>query len=255
MANETAMAALRFDLQVAADAGQPDEVREAALDGIMGKAFLSQIMILPTQGKDVAEETGRLFQAHVALIGRIRGAMTRIVKASDAGAGVKTRALELKNFFDVFVEAAQVIAERTREEVPPKKVPENGDGAVVGTPIRAPYLTWPRHRHPAEACCCIEVGPEGCGVLVKEFRGVMLVWRARIITEWIEPWYSRRRLIKKIVWVLEWVPVQFIKKISVDCRGEPQVEMRTVGDYALMNFWRGHEACGGGHGCGGGHHH
>lgn len=263
MIEETAMKAVPYDMGLAADPGQPAELREAALLGIMAKIFLSQFVIMPTKGDELLrKETEQLFDGHLRMFRHVAEVAAEIIDDPDAGPGVKTSALELKNFFDVFLEAVQVIAEETRETPPPDHVPEpdeeNGNGDGNGTfekPIRAAYLPWPRHRHAVEACCCLPVEAEGCGVVVKEFRGLQLVWRARLITRTIEPWTSRARIIRKIVWVLEWVPVQFIKTISVDCHGQPRIRTKTVRDHTLMTFWRGYEACGAGHHCGGGHHH
>ena len=83
----------------------------------------------------------------------------------------------------------------------------------------------------------------GCGVMIKEFRGWQLRWVLRRITRWVEPWSSRRRLVFRWVWVLEWVPAQLIKTITVRCcsdRPTTHIQQRVVLDRALMNFWRCH---------------
>lgn len=53
----------------------------------------------------------------------------------------------------------------------------------------------------------------------------------------VEPWFSRRRIINRFVWVIEWVPVEFIKTISTRCCGDgpnTTVTTRTVLDRELL---------------------
>lgn len=82
----------------------------------------------------------------------------------------------------------------------------------------------------------------GCAVVVKEFRGFHLRWVRRLITITIEPWTSRQRIIRKVVWVLEWVPVQMIKTITVKCcsegKSKTHIEKKVIVDRELQNFWR-----------------
>ncbi len=256
---DTAMPSLDFDLEVAADDDQPGEVRLAALESVMDKAFLSSLVVLPTPGVD---ETERLFREHVQMFGRIRATAKRIVGGGDkggkaAGGPVKIKALELKNFFDVFQETVQVIADEARDTpIPEEDDPADDDvdtpeGRAPGDPggvaIRAAFLPWPRFRHPEESCCCLPLEPCGCGVVVKEFRGLQLRWRRRRITTVIEPWASRATIVFRWVWVLEWVPVQYIKTITTHCEchgtGKTDVGVRVVRDLPLLTFWRGYQAC------------
>jgi hypothetical protein len=81
----------------------------------------------------------------------------------------------------------------------------------------------------------------GCGVVIKEFRGLQLRLVLRLVRIWVEPWFSRRRIINTWVWVIEWVPVEVIKTISVKCGcddGGTKVTKTTVLDRELISFWR-----------------
>ncbi len=51
------MQALQYDLDVAADRGQFDDLRYSAIDSILSKTFISPLTILPTPEVDGTEET------------------------------------------------------------------------------------------------------------------------------------------------------------------------------------------------------
>jgi len=68
-----------------------------------------------------------------------------------------------------------------------------------------------------------------------------------MIARVIEPCFSRRLIIKVIVWVLDWVSVQVIKTITVSCKGQSSVNIQTARECPQMTLWRGYHACDGGH--------
>lgn len=241
----TAMGALQYDLRVAAGREQPDELRCSAIDSILSKTFLSGLTILPTPE---IEETNEIFQVEVKTYEHIRTTMQGIVDDTKTCGVVKVKALEVKNFFDVFQEAAGEIAEEARKTPLPEG---EGEGDDEGVAVRAAFFWFPFFGPTEESCCCMPVECCGCGVSIKEFRGIQLIWRPRLIVRWIEPWTSRARIVRKIVWVLEWVPVETIKTISVTCERhgghETTVKSTVVRDSSLMTYWRPLVPCGHGH--------
>ena len=238
----SAMESLELALKIAADDDQPDDLRDAAIDSILPKTFMSGLTILPTPG---VNETKEIFDAQMKSYDGIRQTMARIVEGKKACGSTKVKALEVKSFFDAYKEAVGEIAQEAQET----NVPEGGgEGEDEGVAVRAAFFWFPRFGPSEEACCCMPVDCCGCGVTVKEFRGLQLIWRPRLITRTIEPWTSRARIIRKIVWVLEWVPVETIKTIIVSCERHgghrTTVSQQVVRDSSLLTYWRHMEPCG-----------
>ena len=79
-------------------------------------------------------------------------------------------------------------------------------------------------------------------MVVKEFRGLQLRRVLRRITKVIEPWTSRARIIFRWIWVLEWVPVEYIKTVCVKCCCDDKKthieQNKVVLDRGIINFWR-----------------
>ncbi len=231
----TAMKAFDFDLSLV-NVNQPPAVQREAVGSLLDKFFLSQFLILPTPGEGF-DETKRLFDE----------ALQRLHKASEVlggflrGAGdpeAEAGALQTKNFIDVFIEAAQELGDDVPNAPGGQDIPDDDD---EGEAIRGPFVYFPRPGHCHEKSFSLEIECGGCGVVVKEFRGLQLRRRRLVLTRVIEPWFSRRRIIKFVVWVLEWVPAQLIKTISVRCCGDhtkTHIEKKVVLDRELMTFWR-----------------
>jgi hypothetical protein len=107
--------------------------------------------------------------------------------------------------------------------------------------VRGPFQFIPPVGECGEKSFQLPVECGGCGVVIKEFRGLQLRLVLRLMTTVIEPWFPRRRIINTWVWVLEWVPVEVIKTITVKCGcddGATKVTKTTVLDRELINFWR-----------------
>ncbi len=107
--------------------------------------------------------------------------------------------------------------------------------------VRGPFQYIPPVGECGEKSFQLPVECGGCAVVIKEFRGLQLRLVLRLLTTVIEPWFARRRIINTWVWVLEWVPVQVIKTITVKCGcddGATKVTKTTVLDRELINFWR-----------------
>ena len=234
---QTAMRAFDFDLSMVTP-NQPPEVQRAAVAALLDKFFLSHITILPTPG-EALEETQRLFHETLERLQKASNVLTKFLRGDGGDPEAKAEALNVKNFIDVFIEAAQELAD---DIVNPR---DNEDPAGAkgedGVAIRGPFVYFPRPGPCHERSFALEVECGGCGTVVKEFRGLQLRRRRVVITRVIEPWFSRRRIIKIVVWVLEWVPAQMIKTISVRCCGDhtkTHIDKQIVLDRELMTFWR-----------------
>lgn len=244
--------ALDYDLKKILDPNQPAAVRGTAVKSVLEKFFLSQIFILPTNG---VEDTNEIFEEQLTRMQTISGTLAEFIDTAGDGHGTAgAKALTAKNFIDVFQETAQRVAEESAEinadEI--ERIIAEGDlGDGLEDPndpdlrrsvaIRGPFTFFPlTTRCPQNAyTTAVECG--GCAITVKESRGLQARWVLRRITTVIEPWFSRRRIVNRFVWVIEWVPVEFIKTIATRCCGDtPQttVTTQTVLDRDLMTFWR-----------------
>lgn len=224
----TAMRAFDFDLSLV-NAKQSPEVQREAVRSLLDKFFLSQILILPTPGEAI-EETQKLFNEALEKLLKTSQVLTRFLRG-EGDPEANAEALRTKNFIDVFIEAAHELGDDVLQN----------KGNVEEGAIRGPFVYFPPHGHCHERSFALEIECGGCGAVVKEFRGLQLIRRKVIITRVIEPWFSRRRIIKVVVWVLEWVPAQMIKTITVRCCGDhtkTHIDKQVVLDRELMNFWR-----------------
>jgi hypothetical protein len=87
------------------------------------------------------------------------------------------------------------------------------------------------------------IGVNECMVVVKEIQGL----KARLVVIrlpiWVEPWFARRAIVGfRPVWIWEYVPAQFIKRIVTcnDCCNKirPEVSTEIVEHPELLDFWR-----------------
>lgn len=232
---------IKFDLDLMTQPNHGEAVYMAALDGIQSKVFASSLWILPTQGVEGTEELFRESQGALREVAAILERFIRMdfqIECDNA----KGRALTLRNFLETFREAADEMANEARERKIEERPEQPADiNNLPGEAVRSAFVYFPHHGHCDEKAFSMDVECGGCGVVVKEFRGLQLYFVPRLITKTIEPWTSRQRIIRRIVWVLVWVPVQMIKTITVKCCGDKPVthiDKRVVRDHELMNFWR-----------------
>jgi hypothetical protein len=119
--------------------------------------------------------------------------------------------------------------------------------------IRSPFFLLPRLTTSPDEEVILPgvVGPDQCGVVVKEMQGLKAVATPRVIPIWVEPWFARRTLVGfRTIWVWEFVPAEFIKTISfcnvpkdpndpsAGRRIDVQVQTQLILERQLLHFWR-----------------
>ncbi len=231
------MQALRAALEILQNRNLSDAVYLNALETIGQLAFTSQIaLILPTPE---VEETEEVYVEMQQLLEKICVVLDEFILTPQNNEAPRSEveAAALRGFIQTVAEVGRGIADESRQ------MPINKSrGTGLGKAIRSPYVFFPRFGYGTEKSFSEAVPCGGCAVIVKEFRGMHLRWVRRVLTYYVEPWYSRRRLIKKVVWILEWVPVQMIKTITVKCNGDKGsktfIDKKVVVDDELQHFWR-----------------
>jgi len=242
----TAMEAIHADLEIIKDPKAGEQIVLAAVNGVEQKMIMSQFIVEPTKGVQEAE---KVYQETDELLATVGEALDGFIASGGRDSGeAGARAVEVRNLVGITREVAHNIACETREQDPREE--GNGDNGNdnghgdrdPGEAIRGPFVFFPRPGPGKENAFPLEIPCGGCGAVVKEFRGLQLRRRRRVITRTIEPWTARAKIIKEVVWVLEWVPAQLIKTITVkcDCDGKSTtyVDKKVVLDEELMTFWR-----------------
>ena len=249
---QTAMAAKDFDLETMLKSQSP-ELQRTAARAYGEKKFPSGIAaILPTRGLDEADSLFKEATKGLKIDSQI---FEKFVGRQDADAEAQSIALYWKNLVDVLLEVVAEMADQTRKipvddngnpktdiiDLDDGQEPGNDPNITASAAVRGPFLFLPFARDCHENTFHHDIPCGGCAIVIKEFRGLQLRRVLRRITKVIEPWFSRRRIIYRWVWVLEWVPVEVIKTITVKCccdTHDPHISKRVVLDRELINFWR-----------------
>lgn len=200
---------------------------------------MSGIVVLPTAGVD---ETFEMHRNHVQqLEASIKVLEARLWKgdlAAEAGDSV----LEVKVSLEAEADWIQTLGQWTanvRPRTPQARV-------LNKRQLRSPFVPLPflHPLHgPEEVVTHDVIGINECMVVVKEIQGMKVRLVAKILPVWVEPWSSRRRIVgTKVVWCVEYVPAQFIKKVVTcnDCCNEIKNEIFTeiIEHPELLHFWR-----------------
>src|SRR5260370_10337955 len=231
----------------------PPEARLEAVDAYPKKMSASGFLtVLPTSGNpptvELFNETQQAFTKHHQIF-------VDISRRPDESGPVQAAVLQLVNHTAFVIEVSGEMADAVREtQVGPKGdlqgvdahqfndglEPPNAD-IKASIAVSGPFLHFPPFGVCGEKSFPLSVECWGCGIVIKEFRGLQLRLVLRLVRKVIQPWFTRRRSINTWVWVLEWVPVQVIKTITVKCGcddGGTKVTKTTVLDRELSNFWR-----------------
>ncbi len=254
---------------------QTTEFYDAAIDEVFEALFTSNLVPLPTQ--DVPE-TQDFFEDHLPKIEEAIEALGLHVDRSARGTPEsKELALEARNMLQLYSEAVQVIADQTggcnaenlqgngcgllleldeagdvvdpvSDHLAQDDTPAGANIHLTGLGARFVRGPFPFFRRAAfdggtEVTVVTDALADGeAAVVLKEIRGVVAVVRPIVIPIWVEPWYSRARIVGfRRVWVWEFVPAEFIKTISLVNQGgqvRSDIDSQVVLDRQLMNFWR-----------------
>ena len=198
---------------------------------------MSALVVLPTP--DV-KETEELFRMHVQELERSAAILDEAARRSELPAQDAARLLDVKLSLEAEIDSVQTIGLWTAGVRP--RTPQAR--ALHRRQIRAPFIPLPFPIAPPEEVVESDViGVNECMVVVKEIQGLKVRLVAKVLPVWVEPWYARRRIVgHRIVWCLEFVPAQFIKRVVTcnDCCNKirPQTFTEIIEHPELLHFWR-----------------
>ena len=160
------------------------------------------------------------------------------LESGDPSDEVGRALLDAKAFLEAEVDMLQTLAAWTITVNPGTPEAE----VLAKRNIRAPFIPHAPLRSPKKDIRTGVIENGECFILLKEMHGIKARLIAEIIPVWVEPWYARRRIVgHRIVWRLEFVPAEFIKKLTT-CKGRGKlvhdVHQEAVLEPKLLNFWR-----------------
>lgn len=217
--------------------GRPALVKKAA--EILWLTFhMSGIAILPTPN---VEETLAMHRMHIQELQKTIGVIQdALAKRQDLPEDILAFLNDVKVSFEADVDLLQTVGKWTATVPPGSPAAKQ----LVSRQLRSPFIPFPTPRtsEPQETVKHDVVGPGQCMVVVKEIHGLKVRLVAEIIPIWVEPWFSRRRIVGyKIVWHLEYVPAEFIKRIE-SCNRNLEIITRTdieiKAEPELLDFWQ-----------------
>lgn len=247
-----------------------------AVDQAVEVLFMSNLVILPTAGVPEADQSVQMHEQ--ALQDAIDALGAHVDPNVSTGGTEKSReaAWEARNFLQIFQEAADVIGQQTQfcdpqdTRQPGCELLLSDDEAGVdidqiheefSRALRSPFpliesfspdsssqinplanknLVSARIQ---EAIIVPDAIADGeCSIILKEIQGVRALVRKKLIPIWVEPWYARAQIVGfRTVWVIEFVPAEFLKTISYCNVGGTvvqDVDITIVNERELLSFWR-----------------
>ena len=255
-------------IQILSTPNRPEQIYLDAIDQGMETLFMSNLVILPTQGDT---EANAFFDVFLTMSTQFTQSLDKHVDGvgptnrTVAGLGTpasKAAAFEARNFLNVTREAMQVIGQQTNACDPSDRITGNGcqflqandeGGNVVDTVLGQFFSREVRSPFPVifssgsvipdeQVILTDPLRPGECAAVVKEIQGIKVVVTPRLIPIWVEPWFARARIVGfRTVWTWEFVPAEFIKTISVcNVNGTvtTNVSTQVVLERELMHFWR-----------------
>jgi hypothetical protein len=247
-----------------------------AIDEAMEAIYTSNLVVLPTFEDPATEQA---FQQHRQMAQQAIDALTNHINGTtptnqnpNSQIGTpesKTFAAEARNFIQVAQEAMAEIGTQTAQCNPQnpnspscqllQQTDEGGDvvdtvlNNLASRNVRSPFFLLPRLRGAPDEEVIVPgvVGPDECGVVMKEMQGLKAIVTPKQVPIWVEPWFARRTIVGfRTVWVWEFVPAEFIKTISFcNVPTDPMnpaggreidvnVETLLVIERQLLHFWR-----------------
>ncbi len=234
----------------------PEGLYNQAVDEVLEGLFLSNLVVLPTQGEEV--ETNNQYDAWSFLV-------VDAIDGYSAHLGVCVgtsceRAHEARNFLQVLLEATDTLANETEfcDPLDPEgdtpdcdKILADDEGGTIdlvyggfAREVRNPFFYGifqsPTPQEDVRVIPALK--NKECSAVMKETAGWKVVVRPIKIPIWVEPWFARATIVGfTTVWVWEFIPMEFIKTIeycNINSDIVQQIEMETTIDRQLMHMWK-----------------
>ncbi len=206
-----------------------------AIGNVLRALHMSGIVIMPTAG---VPETEAMFRADLGQRQRVVQTFQGRLESGDPSDEVGRALLDAKAFLEAEVDMLQTLAAWTITVNPGTPEAE----VLAEHNIRAPFIPYAPLRSPKKDIRTGVIENGECFIVLKEMHGIKARLIAEIIPVWIEPWYARRHIVgHRIVWRLEFVPAEFVKKLTTcNERGKlvHDVYQEEVLEPKLLNFWR-----------------
>jgi len=253
--------------------GQGTQVYEAAITEGMEALFMSNGIVLPTDGVpetiDIWDKWYR-GQQNDPLVPMMIGGLDQHINNDIGTEESKATAMGGRNFLQVTGEAADEIHKETFKTDPadPQSNPKlsqpdtpqpagSSSTQVIDVnqvegfhrEVRSPFFMGINlaginsSATPGEAISETDsLWPGECQAVLKETRGVKAIVRPVKVPIWVEPWSARASIVgTTLIWFWEFVPAQFIKTVEV-CNDNNSitttVDTQVHVDRGLMHFWR-----------------
>ncbi len=199
---------------------------------------MSGLVVLPTPGVD---ETVAMHRDHIAQLEEsVQVLDKRLQREPHLGGAPAQSVLDVKVSLEAELDWIQTVGLWTAEappDSPRAKILQKRQLRSFFIPLPIPAL-----QGPDEVVTKDVIGVCESMVVVKEIQGMKARLIAKLLPVWIEPWFARRRIVgTRIVWCVEWVPAQFIKKIITSkecCELKHDVHTEIIEHPELLDFWR-----------------
>ena len=254
--------------QIADTLGNPNmasEVQQVSIDEASNLLYGRPIFLI-TSGESL-ESTTQQSRIYDDMMNTINNALLNCVYETCNDPKVQANAKKLLDMNYNTLEIKQVLETRTGDDAcdvhNPDKCPFVNDpdeplivpntGGTIGTDkiwkgfareIRSPFFINAPFTTPQENIMVLEGLWKGeCTAIVKEIQGVKVIVRPTFEPIWQEPWYARAKMIGwQVVWVLEFIPAEFVKTISycnVDGKSiTMDYDIDIIVERELTHFWR-----------------
>lgn len=163
--------------------------------------------ILPTPE---VKDTYKIFNGHLKAFKRFVKLLDKCSCMPEIPNESAERLIDIKVSLETEIEVLERFGKLTRTLDPNSKEAKK----LAGQTIRSFSQPYPKNYQPQEMVKSDVIGANQCQVVLKEFHGMILKIQCKIIPIWVEPWYSRAKIVGyKKIWYIEYVPAEFIKRI------------------------------------------
>lgn len=215
--------------------GKGPKTQMQAIDNVLRALHMSGIVTMPTAG---VPETEKMHAEDIAQRRRVIDAFQGHLDGGKPADEIGQMLLDAKAFLEAELDVIQTLGAWTLKHRPGTPAAKE----LAKHNIRAPFVPYAPLKAPQKDIRTGVIGEGQCFIVLKEIQGIKVRLIAELIPIWIEPWYARRRIVGfEIVWRLEFVPAELVKKL-ITCRERGKlvhsVDQREVLEPMLLNFWR-----------------